>query len=97
MSGRSRTSRALSKPILRTPQFTNPTIAKREDSNMVVIEKLELGDLVMNLGNGLTYIVVQHFGDHAVAVRSADVSNPQEWKRMTSPSDREIPSGGVRG
>ena len=41
--------------------------------------KLESGDIILNRGSGLTYIVVDIIGRKLIAVRTVTVSNPDEW------------------
>ena len=41
---------------------------------------LQVGDIVQSRGSGMAYIVTANYGDYAIAVRTAHVTNPIEWK-----------------
>jgi len=54
---------------------------------------LEAGDVIRNEGSGNVYIILEIMDRQAVIVRSAVISNPDEWEliRKSSPINRKIP------
>jgi hypothetical protein len=45
-------------------------------------DALEVGDIVIH-ATGQTYLVTGNYGDHVAAVRTVDMTNPQEWKVLS--------------
>lgn len=45
------------------------------------IQDLRVGDIIVGRLSGLAYVVTDHYGDRATAVRTVDVSNPGDWLR----------------
>lgn len=48
--------------------------------NISKIEDLKPGDIIKGKSSGITYTVIDIYGDRATAVRTADVTNPIEWE-----------------
>ena len=49
--------------------------------------ELQLGDIVRPVsGLGLAYVVTGYFGGRAIAVRTADITNPTEWEVVSRAS-----------
>lgn len=44
------------------------------------IYELDPGDSIRSKATGIIYQVTAHYGERATAVRTADVSNPNEWE-----------------
>jgi hypothetical protein len=40
---------------------------------------LREGDIVVGASSGLAYIITGNYGDHCTAVRSVDITHPDEW------------------
>ena len=49
------------------------------------IGKLPIGTILQNTGSGNAYVVVDTYGDIAVAVRSVTVTNASEWMIVSKP------------
>lgn len=47
---------------------------------MIDITKLNIGDVVYNIGSGNSYIVTAILNDKVIAVRQVEVTNPDEWE-----------------
>ena len=45
-----------------------------DDFNALVV-----GDIIRAKGGARAYIVTGHFGSHVIAVRTAEITNPEEW------------------
>lgn len=43
------------------------------------LKNLQAGDTVQSRTYGLSYIVVANYGNHVTAIRTADITNPDEW------------------
>ena len=43
-------------------------------------KKLGVGDALMHVTGGHSVIVTGNYGDHVTAVRTVDVTNPDEWR-----------------
>jgi hypothetical protein len=43
-------------------------------------EHLEQGDIVRHMDSGDSMVVTANYGKRVTAVRTADLSNPDEWK-----------------
>lgn len=48
---------------------------------------LDQGDIVRTEWSGETYMVTANYGDRVTAVRTADMTNPVEW-RLVSKANR---------
>ena len=44
------------------------------------VRDLEIGQVVKNVGSGVSYMVINVYGDRATAVRTADITNASEWE-----------------
>lgn len=47
---------------------------------------LRAGDLIAHIHEGLIYVVGAWYGQHAVAVRVVEVTNPDEWRLISKAS-----------
>lgn len=43
-------------------------------------DQLREGDLVISICDGLAYIVTLDYGDRKIAVRTVELTNPDEWQ-----------------
>ena len=57
----------------------NTQAASRCTEQQFVVRDLQAGDIVQSRGSGMAYIVTANYGDCAIAVRTAHVTNPSEW------------------
>ena len=57
----------------------------------VVIRDLMRGDIVRGKASGLTYTVDGTYGTRATAVRSADITNADEWEVMRVDTSKPEP------
>ncbi len=57
---------------------------KKDLPSMQPVEKsmtdFKRGRVVRNTLSGESYVVTGNYGDHALAVRTVDISNPAEWE-----------------
>jgi hypothetical protein len=44
------------------------------------LRNLQPGDLVRGKLLGMIYVVTANYGDRVTAVRTADITNPEEWE-----------------
>ena len=54
------------------------------------INSLKNGDVVYNKGSGQVYTVTSSYKNRATAVRSIDITNPNEWELVTNNGPFEI-------
>lgn len=64
--------------------MSNETYVKRQ---LMSIAELKTGDVVQGKSSGLSYVVTDNYGDHAIAVRTMHVSNPSEWLLVEADAD----------
>lgn len=48
------------------------------------MKDLKPGDIVCHVSNSLRYIVTANYGDRVTVVRTHDLTNPIEWRKVTS-------------
>jgi hypothetical protein len=51
------------------------------------ISQLRSGVIVRNKGDGYSFVVLENYGNHAVAVREVSIMNPSEWQ-IVIPAER---------
>ena len=61
-----------------------------------VVQDLQPGDIVQSRASGIAYIVTDNHGDFAIAVRTAHVTNPGEWKLVKPNAEHHARSEGRR-
>ena len=44
------------------------------------MRKLQVGDLVRGKLSGMTFVVTGNYGDRVTAVKTVDMTNPEEWE-----------------
>ena len=49
---------------------------------------LQPGDIVRAQASGLSYVVIENFGNRVTAIRTADLTNPVEWDLVTKAQAR---------
>lgn len=47
------------------------------------MRKLQVGDLVRDKLRGMTFVVTGNYGDRVTAVRTVDMTNPDEWELVS--------------
>lgn len=47
--------------------------------NVKRLSELAIGDIVIGKASAISYIVTANYGNRVTAVRSADITNPDEW------------------
>jgi hypothetical protein len=52
------------------------------DEEIAKISDLKIGDIVHNSGSLNTYVVTAVFDDRATAVRTIDLTNLSEWRKV---------------
>ena len=45
-------------------------------------KKLDTGDIVRHKASEIGYMVTGNFGDRVTAIRTADITNPEEWEMV---------------
>lgn len=48
------------------------------------LKKLSPGDIVRGKFSGVSYTVTGNYGGHITAIRTADITNPDEWELVMS-------------
>ena len=61
--------------------FTKPDRA-------TIVQDLRPGDIVQHVITGMSYVVTDNYGEYAIAVRTAHITNPSEWKLVNRPATR---------
>jgi hypothetical protein len=56
------------------------------------MESLDMGDVVRNTGSAYAYVVTASYGDRATAVRTTDITNPNEWVLVRKAAWRIFPA-----
>ena len=57
--------------------------------NQEIFRDLDAGDIIMSELTGICYTVMVNYGRRVTAVRTADVTNPSEWKLVNKVRSRE--------
>jgi len=52
------------------------------------MKNLEPGDIVRGKLSGYGYIVTANYGERVTAVRTVDITNPDEWDIITPSDDK---------
>ena len=50
---------------------------------------LERGDIIESY-SGISYVVTAHYGDHVIAVRTVELTNPAEWMIVLKRNNQTI-------
>lgn len=62
------------------------TQRERKWSPVKNLEQLRPGRTIRHRAFGQCYTVTNNYGDHAIAVRAIDVTNPDEWEMLNRKS-----------
>ena len=54
-------------------------------SHVGSIAELKVGDIIRHVGGSEAYVVTAHYGARVTAVRTVDVTNPNEWVLVWNP------------
>jgi len=54
------------------------------------LNDLQAGDTVQSRTYGLSYIVVANYGNHVTAIRTADITNPDEWVLVQKSAQHDV-------
>ena len=54
------------------------------------LNDLQAGDVVQSRTYGLSYIVVSNYCNHVTAIRTADITNPDEWVLVQKSSQQSV-------
>lgn len=60
------------------------------------LKNLQAGDIIQSRTYGLSYIVVANYGNHVTAIRTADITNPDEWVLVKKSTQQSVQLNALR-
>lgn len=55
------------------------------------LSELKEGDIIRGKSSGIVFIVTGNYGSHVTAVRTQDVTNPDEWTVLRAENQEQNP------